>query len=253
LCDYCGERISGLPFKCKYCGGKFCVKHHLPENHECPGLYKAKSLYLLERDEKIGIERERAGPRTATAPGRLAHTPRLNEALHLAAAFMAVAAAIAYPWILLPDGLAAVLTASALALIPHELAHKIAARRLGFAAKFEITGVGLLVTLLSLVSPIKVVMPGYVKVAAIGISRREEAIISLAGPATNMAVSLAALMLPPGVLRSAVLSTSSAIALVNLLPLDGLDGSKIISWKPFVWGLAMIGALAIYMYALGLL
>ena len=24
-----------LPFKCKYCGGTFCKKHRLPENHEC--------------------------------------------------------------------------------------------------------------------------------------------------------------------------------------------------------------------------
>jgi hypothetical protein len=24
-----------LPFKCKYCGGKFCKKHRLPENHDC--------------------------------------------------------------------------------------------------------------------------------------------------------------------------------------------------------------------------
>ncbi|MGQ4875168.1 MAG: AN1-type zinc finger domain-containing protein [Promethearchaeia archaeon] len=35
-CEYCGERITGgLPFRCKYCGGTFCKKHRLPENHEC--------------------------------------------------------------------------------------------------------------------------------------------------------------------------------------------------------------------------
>ena len=27
--------MSYLPFTCKYCGGTFCKKHRLPENHEC--------------------------------------------------------------------------------------------------------------------------------------------------------------------------------------------------------------------------
>jgi len=40
-CDYCGKEVA-LPFKCPYCGGKFCIEHHLPENHECPGLQALK-------------------------------------------------------------------------------------------------------------------------------------------------------------------------------------------------------------------
>jgi hypothetical protein len=35
FCEYCGEEIGYLPFKCKYCNGTFCKKHRLPENHEC--------------------------------------------------------------------------------------------------------------------------------------------------------------------------------------------------------------------------
>jgi hypothetical protein len=34
-CESCGEEIGYLPFKCKYCGGTFCKKHRLPENHDC--------------------------------------------------------------------------------------------------------------------------------------------------------------------------------------------------------------------------
>jgi len=34
-CEHCGVAIGYLPFKCKYCGGVFCKKHRLPENHEC--------------------------------------------------------------------------------------------------------------------------------------------------------------------------------------------------------------------------
>jgi membrane associated rhomboid family serine protease len=35
FCETCGEEIGYLPFKCKYCGGIFCKKHRLPENHDC--------------------------------------------------------------------------------------------------------------------------------------------------------------------------------------------------------------------------
>jgi hypothetical protein len=35
FCEYCGEQINFLPFKCKYCGGVYCKKHRLPENHQC--------------------------------------------------------------------------------------------------------------------------------------------------------------------------------------------------------------------------
>jgi len=35
FCEQCGDEIGYLPFKCKYCGGVFCKKHRLPENHGC--------------------------------------------------------------------------------------------------------------------------------------------------------------------------------------------------------------------------
>lgn len=38
-CDYCGKEIT-MPYTCGYCGGSFCSKHRLPENHECSGLEK---------------------------------------------------------------------------------------------------------------------------------------------------------------------------------------------------------------------
>jgi len=34
-CEYCGNEIGYLPFKCKYCGSIYCNKHRLPENHRC--------------------------------------------------------------------------------------------------------------------------------------------------------------------------------------------------------------------------
>jgi hypothetical protein len=44
-CEHCGEQISYLPFKCKYCGGNFCQKHRLPENHDCA--FELKNVPLV--------------------------------------------------------------------------------------------------------------------------------------------------------------------------------------------------------------
>ncbi len=36
-CDFCGAEVT-MPYTCGYCGGSFCPKHRLPENHDCSGL-----------------------------------------------------------------------------------------------------------------------------------------------------------------------------------------------------------------------
>ncbi len=41
-CSYCGEHIKDLSFGCRYCNGRYCDKHRLPEDHNCPGLKKHK-------------------------------------------------------------------------------------------------------------------------------------------------------------------------------------------------------------------
>ena len=36
-CDVCGKDEL-LPYRCKYCGGVFCVEHRLPEEHDCDAI-----------------------------------------------------------------------------------------------------------------------------------------------------------------------------------------------------------------------
>ena len=31
-----------MPYRCRYCGGRFCPDHRLPENHECVGLRRIR-------------------------------------------------------------------------------------------------------------------------------------------------------------------------------------------------------------------
>lgn len=60
-CDYCGEETV-LPYRCRYCGGSFCIKHRLPENHDCEGLEeiskKANEEGRIYRDVSEDLKRK---------------------------------------------------------------------------------------------------------------------------------------------------------------------------------------------------
>lgn len=36
-CTQCGTRPD-MPYQCKYCGGRYCPDHRLPEGHNCDGV-----------------------------------------------------------------------------------------------------------------------------------------------------------------------------------------------------------------------
>lgn len=52
FCELCGEPIGYLPFRCKYCGGTFCKKHRLPENHQCS--FELKHIPLVPKSSIRG-------------------------------------------------------------------------------------------------------------------------------------------------------------------------------------------------------
>ena len=228
-CEYCGEEIEGLPFKCKYCGGVFCVRHHLPENHDCSGLHRAKSPDQLERETAAY---ERRFERTVVA----FRTPLVTskEARDLAVATLAVAAAFLYSYTFAAVTLA--LLTSVAVYLSHELAHKLAARAMGLEARYRISRTGLLLTLVSAIPymPFKIIAPGYVAVAGGVLSRAAEGRLAASGPLINIAICLA-LMLVRSPLAAFLSRASAMVALINLIPLYPLDGAKIIRWNSAAW------------------
>jgi len=68
-CSYCGASES-LPFTCKFCGGKFCAEHRLPENHDCQGLAVYKETRGKEPEKWI-YEPFRAEEQEAPRGGRV--------------------------------------------------------------------------------------------------------------------------------------------------------------------------------------
>jgi len=125
----------------------------------------------------------------------------------------------------------------------HELGHKITANRMGYWSEFRASYPGLLVAfLLAAIPPgFLFAAPGAVMIAG-NIDKRENGIISLAGPGVNIVISaicLGILLTIRSSLSDFAFDTLFFVTLINLLlagfnmiPFRPLDGSKILPWSP---------------------
>jgi Zn-dependent protease len=143
-----------------------------------------------------------------------------------------------------------ILTVSFLA---HELAHKVTAQRRGLWAEFRLTIWGAVLTLISVISPVfKIIAPGAVVVSG-SESGQEMGKISLAGPVTNILLSVVLLgfafvsgfasQLYEILLLAALLN--GFMAVFNLVPIGILDGFKIFNWDKKIWGVVFAASLAL--------
>jgi Zn-dependent protease len=144
------------------------------------------------------------------------------------------------------------LIAVGLGFILHELAHKFTAQHYGFWSEFRYDQRGLLFALLlSVFIGFVWAAPGATWISG-RISKRQNGIISLAGPATNMAIAgiiVPIVLVIPISIISVYLWFSGWIiaflAVFNLIPISPLDGSKVVRWNVGIYILSMIGAVAL--------
>lgn len=142
-----------------------------------------------------------------------------------------------------------------LGFVLHELAHKTVSRRYGMAAGFVAFGPGLLITFLSgLIPGFVVLAPGYVRTIYHPWASREALLYSVAaGPATNILLSLAGIILYQSLdpfsqlalYARDIAAINAYFAFFNLLPIPPLDGSKIIRDNAGLWVGMMLAALVL--------
>lgn len=143
-----------------------------------------------------------------------------------------------------PIALAAVGTG----FILHELAHKYVAIHFGAQAEYRAWSIGLLIALITSLFGFVFAAPGATYVyGGNNIGTRENGIISLAGPLTNIIIAI--LFFIPmmafahnyiGQILSGVVFINLFLALFNLLPIPPLDGSKVFNWNKIVWAIAFL-------------
>jgi len=130
-----------------------------------------------------------------------------------------------------------------LGFILHELAHKFVAMRYGFWAEYRLWVQGLIFAVITAALGFLFVAPGAVYIHGEYISREQNGKISASGPATNLILAvLFFLLLYYFPINQTVLLIgalgfyiNSFLALINLIPIGMLDGSKIIRLNPLVW------------------
>jgi Zn-dependent protease len=258
-CQKCAKEIF-LPFRCPYCGGYFCSEHRLPENHNCPRMELARAPRKETRSTIAETKKPSEyayRPAPSRARGRIIFSEK--EVKHLTVGALLVVG-IGFSLGLFSGAFwqmnsvklvlfTIILTAS---FFLHEMAHKVVAQRNGFWAEFRLMFTGAILTLLSIISPFKIVSPGAVMVAG-PVDRENMGKISIAGPSTN--IILAVMLLAAASLQAEyqdVLMICAAfnawIALFNLIPFGMFDGFKIFLWNKATWALAFTASLVLTIY-----
>jgi len=265
-CQVCNKDVA-LPFICRYCGGIFCAEHHLPENHNCPGLSRQKELWR----ELVVYEPQKK----STAQVLKLHTrsKKLRKGLHdlfLGSEFRRLLTAIFVVFIVISGTniirvfygdycIIFILVAVVLGFVVHELAHKYVAIKKGFLASFMFDVRWALISLLTTFLPIKLLATGYVAIIG-NVSPRDSGEIAAAGPITNILISLISLVILriialflniPWVfsLLSAITYVNSWLALFNLLPISPLDGSKVLGWNIKNWAYLFVSSIIMLLLA----
>jgi Zn-dependent protease len=131
----------------------------------------------------------------------------------------------------------------------HEMAHKFVAQRFGAWAEFRIFPLGLVLAVVFAFLGFIFAAPGAVYIQG-RIGKRENGLISLAGPATNLvfgSVCLALGYIFPitsylAIVLSLVGSINLLLAAFNLIPIPPLDGYKVARWNLPIFLLAILTA-----------
>lgn len=259
-CHVC-DNDEPMPFKCRYCGRDFCSLHRLPPNHDCPRVEQFTAKPTLER-EFIERVQGRAGTPQERVMSTLKNAVVLRfskiEIAHLAIATGLVAAVglsltgYRIRW----DFLAVFVSA----FIVHEFGHKFLAQMYHSWAEFRLTLFSAAITAFSALPflTFKFIAPGAVFIGPMSQGRAGR--VALIGPLTNLAMGagfivayVAATAIQVGGVSMQILSIGAWfngwIALFNMIPFMGLDGSKIFSWNKVVWVLTMAAAVGLFIGA----
>lgn len=128
----------------------------------------------------------------------------------------------------------------------HELAHRFVALRFGAMAEFRAWMFGLLFALITAFFGFLFAAPGAVYIFKENLTARENGLISIAGPLTNLVIGLVFLF--AGFIVSGFVQTiffwgariNFFLGFFNMLPFFVLDGKKVFDWNKGIWAITFI-------------
>jgi Zn-dependent protease len=233
-----------MPFICTFCGGAFCAQHRLPESHNCSEYWKVRahrqSLFSAMAPPDI---RAYTAPSVRFTRSVIRFSP--TEIRHIVIGVILVSG-VGLSFFTLRTfsnwlAIAAAVLFFTAGFLVHELTHKAMAQRYGMWAEFRLDKFGAVLTLLSAVSPLKIIAPGAVVIAGNTTPDRVGR-TAAAGPTTNILIAslllgLAEVLHPAGLLEALLAGSAinAFMALFNLIPFGVFDGLKVFRWNKQVW------------------
>ncbi len=142
-----------------------------------------------------------------------------------------------------------------LGFLLHELAHKMLAQKYGCFAEFKAFNFMLILAIASSFFGFIFAAPGAVFISG-HVTTSRNGKISLAGPLVNIALAIIFLVLAMldlgnflNLVTSYGASINSWLALFNLIPILGLDGSKVLTWnKPIYFIAVAVSAILVFAF-----
>lgn len=257
-CDFCG-REENLPFTCNYCGGTFCPEHRLPEAHACAG--DLTKRVVVNPAATRSWEGSGFGVTSAPRASPYLFSGKEVRDILVAWAALALAFSIAYAGgiggglrLFRGESLPVLFLVSFVAVgsgfVLHELMHKFTAERYGYWAEFRMWVMGIVLALITSSFGFIFAAPGATYIQGYNVTDRQNAIISLAGPVTNIVIAF--LFLLVGMVGNGIVYDIGAIgfpvnlflATFNMLPIMPLDGAKVFKWNKLLWAGVFLPLLA---------
>lgn len=256
-CERCEVEVD-LPFKCNYCEHYYCPEHRLPEKHDCSETWRVKAIRSA-RASVAPVQVSYGTQSVLVHPRSQAVRFSPTEIRHLMVGTGVVTAAgisffLGDPFAVGLVGLVLASILFSLGFILHELAHKYVAQGYGLWAEFRLSMMGLLLTAISIVSPLKFIAPGAVVISGFA-DRDRIGRTAFAGPAVNVVIAAALLIAMPlfgdSVISIALLAGAAInafLALFNMIPFSVFDGLKVYRWSKRYWTVLFLASLALTVY-----
>ncbi len=148
------------------------------------------------------------------------------------------------------------LIAVTVSFILHEYMHKITAQHFGAVAAFKRSDFGIIIALVTSFIGFLMAMPGATMIYTNNFTKRENGIVSLVGPLTNLMLffivfGLALLIRFSTYIEATLIFTAFInlwLAFFNMLPIYPLDGSKVLSWNKLIYGTTLIATIVLLIY-----
>lgn len=264
-CEVCGAEVH-LAYICTYCKGAHCGDHRLPEHHSC---WNMSAVKARPSPFKVGMPSQSPTEEFKRVWGSIGRGSNNGTSLfdstelkHLIVAWLAISFVFSVSSLFrggsgFPLLFAVTAITAGLGFLLHELAHKYSAQKYGLLAEFRAWKLGLIMSVIFAFvtqGTFVFVAPGavYIRKKSISfssdISTKENGIISIVGPITNVIVAgFFFLLLISGIggglgmlIGATGVRINLFLAAFNMIPFGIFDGQKVFAWNKLYWAILAI-------------